>query len=115
MVNNRAARLDRVFSALGDPTRRAILERLARGQATVTEVAKPLPISLPAVSKHLRILEQAGLIARQKQGRIHHLSLSPAAMKDAAEWLERYRQFWGDQLDNLAGYLESQPERRGRR
>jgi|SRR5579859_8168297 len=110
MVNNAPARLDVVFSALADPTRRAILERLARSEASVTELAAPFEMSLPAISKHLRILEHAGLIAREKEGRIHHMRLAAAPMKDAAEWLEHYRRFWDDQFDNLAAFLENGSE-----
>lgn len=99
--------LDAVFSALADPTRRAILQRLAKGEVSVTELAEPFAnaMSLPAISKHLRVLESAGLIARQKDGRVHHLRLRPAPLKDAAEWLAYYGQFWDDQLDSLAHYL----------
>lgn len=107
MVNSPPQPLDLVFSALSDPTRRAILERLARSEASVTELAAPFEMSLPAISKHLRILENAGLIAREKEGRVHHMRLSAAAMKDAAEWLAHYRRFWDDQFDNLADYLNS--------
>ncbi len=109
MVNKPPESLDRVFSALSDPTRRAILDRLARSQASVMELAAPFEMSLPAVSTHLRILEHAGLIAREKEGRIHHMHLTAAAMKDAAEWLGHYRQFWADQFDNLAAYLATTP------
>ncbi|MEP7291306.1 MAG: metalloregulator ArsR/SmtB family transcription factor [Chloroflexota bacterium] len=106
MVNHPA--LDSVFSALADPTRRAILQRLANGTASVTELAEPFAenMSLPAVSKHLRVLETAGLIARQKDGRVHHLRLRPAPLRDAAEWLAFYRQFWDEQFDALAQYLQ---------
>ena len=106
MVNYPA--LDVVFSALADPTRRAILQRLASGEASVTELAEPFSteMSLPAISKHLRVLETAGLIGREKQGRIHRLHLRPAALKNATEWLEYYRQFWDEQFDSLADYLE---------
>jgi DNA-binding transcriptional ArsR family regulator len=110
MVNNSPEHLDRVFSALADPTRRAILERLSRSEASVTELAAPFEMSLPAISKHLRILEHAGLIVRERQGRIHHMRLSAAAMKDAAEWIAHYRRFWDDQFDNLAAYLGSPNE-----
>ncbi len=102
-----------IFSALSDPTRRAILERLARGEATVTEVAQPFKMSLPAISKHLRILENARLITREKDGRVHHLRLSPAPLKTAAAWLAEYRQFWDTQFDSLAEYLETTPEDSG--
>jgi DNA-binding transcriptional ArsR family regulator len=112
MVNNPPERLNIVFSALSDPTRRAILDRLARSQATVMELAAPFEMSLPAVSKHLRILEHAGLIAREKEGRIHHMRLTADAMKDAAEWLGHYRRFWTDQLDNLAAYLETASDKK---
>jgi DNA-binding transcriptional ArsR family regulator len=110
MVNSSPERLDKVFSALSDPTRRAILERLARSEATVTELAAPFEMSLPAISKHLRILEHAGLIAREREGRIHHMRLAAAAMKDAAEWLGHYRRFWDEQFDNLAAFLDSPSE-----
>ena len=110
MVNNSPQSLDVVFSSLSDPTRRAIIERLARSEASVTELAAPFDMSLPAISKHLRILERAGLIARERQGRIHHMRLTASAMKDAAEWLGHYRRFWEDQLDNLAAYLDNPPD-----
>jgi DNA-binding transcriptional ArsR family regulator len=113
VVNNQPERLDTVFSALSDPTRRAILERLARSQASVTELAAPFDMSLPAISKHLRVLEHAGLIAREKEGRVHHMRLTATAMKDAAEWLGHYRQFWTDQLDSLAAYPDT-PSRKTR-
>ncbi|MFN8448740.1 MAG: metalloregulator ArsR/SmtB family transcription factor [Anaerolineae bacterium] len=100
--------LDAVFSALADPTRRAILERLATGEASVTELAEPFAdeMSLPAISRHLRVLEAAGLIARAREGRVHRLRLRPAALKTAAEWLAYYRQFWDEQFDSLAEFLE---------
>lgn len=107
MVNYSSPTLDSVFAALSDSTRRAILQRLAQGEATVSEVAEPflVDMSLPAISKHLRILEEVGLIVRQKEGRVHHLSLSAAPMKNATEWLEYYRQFWDEQFDSLADFL----------
>ena len=106
MVNYPA--LDTVFSALSDPTRRAILERLAAGEASVTELAEPFAdeMSFPAISRHLRVLESAGLIRREKQGRVHRLQLRPAPLKDAAQWLAYYRQFWDEQFDSLANYLD---------
>jgi DNA-binding transcriptional ArsR family regulator len=110
MVNNSPERLDVVFSALSDPTRRAILERLARSDASVTQLAAPFDMSLPAISKHLRILEHAGLIAREKEGRVHHVHLVAVAMRDAADWVEHYRRFWEEQLDSLSAYLASAPE-----
>ena len=96
------APLDATFGALADPTRRAILARLARGEATVTELAAPFDVSLPAVSKHLRVLESAGLLRREIDGRIHRCRLAPEPMKDAAAWIETYRVFWEAQLDALA-------------
>ena len=105
-------RLDGVFAALADPTRRSILARLARGSATVTEVARPFRMSLPAISKHLKALERAGLLGRRIDGRVHHCSLEAKRMKDAAAWINRYRAFWEQQFELLEHYLESaKPER----
>ena len=97
--------LDATFAALADPTRRAILARLAAGEASVTTLAEPFHVSLPAVSKHLRVLQRAGLLARKKQGRVHRCRLSPEPLKDAAEWVAFYRPFWEEQLDALARFL----------
>jgi DNA-binding transcriptional ArsR family regulator len=99
--------LDATFGALADPTRRAILARLTLGEATVTELAAPFDVSLPAVSKHLRVLESAGLLQREIDGRIHRCRLAAQPMKDAAAWIETYRTFWEAQRDALAHYLES--------
>ncbi|HET6273678.1 MAG TPA: metalloregulator ArsR/SmtB family transcription factor [Bacteroidota bacterium] len=101
------ATLNAVFSALADPTRRAILEHLARGEQTVTTLAEPHEISLPAVSKHLKVLEEAGLIVRAKDGRIHRMNLNSKPMKDAAAWLERYRAFWEGRFDALEKFLNT--------
>ena len=98
--------LDAVFSALGDATRRAILVRLADRPGTVTELAAPFAMSLPAVSKHLRVLREAGLIQKQRDGRLHRCSLKPATLKRADEWIEPYRRFWEDSFDALQDYLE---------
>jgi DNA-binding transcriptional ArsR family regulator len=106
MVNYSPQQLDTIFSALSDPTRRAILQRLTQGEATVTELAAPFTMSLPAISKHIRVLESAGLISRHKDGREHYLRLVAAPMKDAASWLENYRQFWEGQFDALGHYLQ---------
>jgi DNA-binding transcriptional ArsR family regulator len=107
MVNYSGALLDFTFGALSDATRRGILARLAqRGEASVSELAAPYKMSLPAVSKHLRVLEAAGLVSRQKDGRVHRCRLRAEPMKDAAAWIEHYRQFWEAQLDSLARYLE---------
>jgi DNA-binding transcriptional ArsR family regulator len=99
--------LDSTFAALSDATRRGILARLARGEASVTELAQPYDMSLPAVSKHLRVLESAGLVRRSKQGRVQRCRLLAAPMKNAAAWIEHYRRFWDTQLDSLQRYLES--------
>jgi len=107
MVKFSSARMDLTFSALSDPTRRAILDRLARGQASVTDLAEPFRMSLPAVSKHLRVLERAGLMARSKEGRVHRLRLVAKPLKDAAEWIARYRAFWEAQFDALEDYLKN--------
>jgi DNA-binding transcriptional ArsR family regulator len=99
--------LDRVFSALADPTRRALLERLRRGEATVGDLAAPMAMSLPAVSKHLRTLEDAGLLARRVEGRTHTLSFQPEPLTGAMTWIERQRRFWESSLDRLAETLEA--------
>jgi DNA-binding transcriptional ArsR family regulator len=103
-------RLDAVFHALGDRTRRALLARLASRPARVTELARPFDMSLPAVSRHIRVLESAGLIARSVDGRVHQCSLAAAPMKTAEAWLERYRRFWEGNLDALARLVEAQGE-----
>jgi DNA-binding transcriptional ArsR family regulator len=114
MVNNDAA-LDATFSALADPTRRAILAQLAGSpEASVTALARPFAMSLPAVSKHLRVLEGAGLVARRKRGRVHHLRLLPAPLESANEWIDRYRRFWEEKLDALENYLQTMQEEKSR-
>jgi len=107
MVKYRASSLDHTFSALSDPTRRAILARLAQGGATVSELARPFDMSLPAVSKHLRVLENAGLMSRRREGRTHHCRLAVEPLQGAADWLEFYRSFWETKLESLADYLEN--------
>ena len=102
--------LDLVFGALADRTRRAILERLTQGSATVTELAEPFAMSLPAISKHLSTLEKAGLVTRAKEGRIHHLSLAPDRLQEVSAWLDHYRQFWDQNLDRLADFLGTPAE-----
>ncbi len=102
------ADLDSAFSALADGTRRAIVERLASGEACVTDLAAPFRMSLPAVSKHLRVLEDAGLVRRRREGRTHYLSLSGEPLGAAAEWLERHRRFWESSFDRLAAMLEKE-------
>src|SRR5579863_1059599 len=109
--NSRAAlaptspRLDSVFAALSDPTRRAMVGRLAQGECTVTDLARPFPISLPAVSKHLKVLERAGLVERRIDGRIHHCRLKPQPLEDATDWLQSTRAYWEGRLDALEEYL----------
>jgi DNA-binding transcriptional ArsR family regulator len=100
-----ADQLDRTFAALSDPTRRAILARLAEGEATVTEVAAPFAVSLPAISKHLKVLERAGLITRGRDAQWRPCRLKAAPLEDAADWLEHYRQFWEGSLDRLDTHL----------
>src|SRR5580765_5190965 len=107
MVNYSGGVLDTTFGALADPTRRAILARLARGQAMVTELAGPFAMSLPAISKHLRVLESAGLLDREIDGRIHRCRLAAEPMKHAAAWIAQYRAFWETQFDALGKYLEA--------
>lgn len=98
-------RLSAVFSALADPTRRAILAELARGDATVTELAAPLPMSMPAVSRHLKVLEHAALISRTRSGKLRESHLEAAALRDAADWIEHYRRFWDASLTRLEAHL----------
>ena len=107
MVKYNNTLLDHVFSALSDPTRRAIISRLAEGEATVGELASPFGMSLPAVSKHLRVLESAKLISRNIDGRHHYCQLNPDALQMAQDWIAHYRSFWETRLDSLADYLES--------
>jgi DNA-binding transcriptional ArsR family regulator len=98
--------LDRTFAALADPTRRAILARLAVGEASVTDLAEPFDISLPAVSKHLKVLERAGLIARGRERQWRPSRLEAGPLRDVAEWTERYRRFWEESYDRLDEYLD---------
>ncbi len=98
--------LDGVFAALADPTRRGILERLAQGEATVGELAAPYAISLPAVSRHVKVLERAGLLERRIDGRVHRCRLQPEALVTANQWVERHRAFWEAQFDRLAAFLD---------
>jgi len=97
--------LDAVFGALADPTRRAILARLASGECSVTELAEPFDMSMPAVSKHLRVLERAGLIARSRAAQWRPCRLEAAPLKEVADWAERYRRLWEARLDRLDEYL----------
>jgi len=98
--------LSATFAALADPTRRAILARLAAGECSVSELAEPFEMSLPAVSKHLRVLERAGLIARGREAQWRPCRLEPTPLKEVADWVGRYRQLWEERLDRLDAYLQ---------
>jgi len=102
--------LDNTFSALSDPTRRAIISKLAEGDMPIMELASPFDMSLPAVSKHIRVLEKAGLLTRRKQGRVQYCHLNAKPLRDAAKWLAFYQQFWDAKLDSLANFLEENSE-----
>ncbi|HLX79061.1 MAG TPA: metalloregulator ArsR/SmtB family transcription factor [Burkholderiales bacterium] len=110
MVKYEEPVLDQVFSALADPTRRGVLESLSGGSLGVSELAAPHGMSLPGFMKHLRVLEEAGLIARSKEGRVVSCELSAQPMKAASAWMSRYEKFWSDKLDSLARYLYQQEE-----
>lgn len=107
MVRVKSEKLDATFAALSDPTRRSILTRLGQGPATVGELADPYDMSLPAISKHLKVLECAGLIRREKSGRNYNCSLRAEPMKEAAEWIATYRDFWDRNLRSLDRFLKS--------
>jgi DNA-binding transcriptional ArsR family regulator len=99
-------RLSSTFAALADPTRRAILSRLAEGEATVTELASPFEITMPAISKHLKVLERAGLIARGREAQWRPCRLDAGPLRHVAEWTERYRRFWEERFGRLDDYLQ---------
>src|SRR4051812_35496338 len=116
MVQQTAAdALTATFAALADPTRRAILARLREGEASVQELAQPFDMSLPAVSKHLRVLERAGLIARSRDAQRRPCRIAASPLKDAAEWMEGYRQFWEESFDRLDEYLHEMQEKEKRK
>lgn len=106
MVEHGSKLLDRTFGALADPTRRRILAQLAKGTECVTDLAKPFDMSLAAVSKHLIVLEKAGLVKRRRDGRVHSLTLEAKPMKEAQAWIDRYRKFWEGNLDQFETYLD---------
>ncbi len=106
-------RLSTTLAAIADPTRRAILSRLASGEATVTELAEPFDMTMPAISKHLKVLEKAGLIERGREAQWRPCRLRPEPLKQAADWIERYRQFWEERLDRLDEYLKELQAREG--
>ena len=107
MVKYNDEQLDQIFRALADPTRRAIMQRLIQGDALVTDLARPFDMSLPAITKHLNVLESAGLWIREKQGRERHCSLNAEPLQQASGWIEVYRQFWEQRLDKLAQLFEA--------
>ncbi len=106
-MTTKTEQLDATFAALSDPTRRSILARLADGEATVSELAKPFAISQPAISKHLKVLERAGLITRTPRAQWRLCRLDPAPLEAAVDWLDRYRRFWDGSFDRLAEHLET--------
>jgi DNA-binding transcriptional ArsR family regulator len=108
MVNYSSHQLDLAFSALAHPIRRGILQRLAQGEASVAELARPHDVSAPAISKHMRLLEQAGLLSRDKIGRVHRCRLEEARLRHVQAWIERYRQCWNERLDALEKYLQEE-------
>lgn len=109
MVERSLAALDRTYSALADPTRRAILHRLRDTEARVTDIARPLPLSLAAVSKHIAVLERAGLLRREIRGRDHYLHAEPQHLAEAAGWIADYTEFWEQRADALADHLNRRP------
>jgi DNA-binding transcriptional ArsR family regulator len=111
----RGDRLDAVFRALADPTRRALLARLMQGPVMITELAEPFDMSLPAISKHMKVLENARLVSREVDGRIHRCSLSAAPLREVERWLQDYRLFWEGALDELARYVDSGARSRKRK
>ena len=107
MVEYGSRSLDRTFGALADPTRRRILAQLAKGEECVTDLARPHAMSLAAVSKHLIVLEKAGLVKRRRKGRVHSLALEAKPMQEAQAWIDRYRKFWEGNLDQFEKYLDN--------
>jgi len=101
--------LDLAFGALAHPIRRGILARLSAGEATIAELAKPFKVSAPAITRHMRILEEAGLLSRKKQGREHHCRLEQKRLRQAEAWIEDHRKFWNERLDALERYLKENP------
>ena len=115
MVKYSSRTLNQTFAALADPTRRQILAHLTRGDRRVTDLARPHAMSLPGVSKHLRVLGKAGLLRRRRYGRVHEMQLNAKPLKRAAQWVEEYRKFWEGSLDRLAAYLEKTKKATGRK
>jgi DNA-binding transcriptional ArsR family regulator len=115
MVNYSPRALDATFAALADPTRRAILARLASGERTVSELAAPFDVSLPAISKHLRVLQRAGLLVQEKDGRLRRCHLEARPLEDASRWIDRYRRFWEARFQRLDAVLEELKAREKKR
>ncbi|MEM8608582.1 MAG: metalloregulator ArsR/SmtB family transcription factor [Myxococcota bacterium] len=113
MVNH-SEQLDRVFGALSDPTRRAMVAQLAQGPASIGELGEPFAMSKPAVTKHVKVLERAGLLSREVDGRVHRCEIDPAPLDEAQAWVDQVREHWGHRLDDLAHYLDN-VQRRSRR
>jgi DNA-binding transcriptional ArsR family regulator len=111
MVQYRTASMDRVAAAISDPTRRAIIERLARGPARISDVAEPFPMSLTGFCKHVRVLEAAGLVRRTRRGRDNTLELSPEPLRDVAQWISKYEPFWNARLDRLQKFFARDKEK----
>jgi DNA-binding transcriptional ArsR family regulator len=112
MAKYPATALDATFAALSDPTRRAMLERLAHGECSVTELADPFPISLPAITKHLHVLKRAGLVEQGRRGRERPCRLAPTALRQAGAWIQAYRKFWDTRLEDFADYVEKGRDKR---
>ncbi len=110
MVEYMDQHLNQTYAAIADPTRRAILMRLAQGEARVTDIAEPFAMSLNAVSKHVRVLERAGLVRRHVKGRDHYLALDAEPLRAASAWIDTYRQFWEERLDALESFLQQQSQ-----
>lgn len=109
MVNSSQHQLDLAFGALAHPIRRGILARLSSGEASIAELAKPFKVSAPAITKHMKVLEDAGLLTRKKQGRVHRCRLEERQMRQAQEWLAEQRKYWNAKLDSLERYLKENP------
>jgi DNA-binding transcriptional ArsR family regulator len=112
---NQSSTPDRLFQALADPTRRAIVERLARGPVSVSDLARPLPMSLAAVVQHLQVLEGGGLVRSEKSGRVRTCRLEPTGLRAAEDWIRTQRTSWEERLDRLGDYLTDTPDRRSKR
>jgi len=115
MVELQSARLDAVFHALSDPTRRAMLHRLAKGESTVGDLAAPFEMSFAGASKHVKVLEKAGLVRRAIEGRTHRCRLEAARLQEAQQWISYYERFWNERLDVLEGLLKAEDDKKRKR